>query len=77
MKIEVEDYSDAQRWALQKSYDLLSEHFSEVVICVECEVDDNQNNFRIPYMVYHGGKSAAVGLAYRFLKWATGSDDYE
>jgi hypothetical protein len=56
--------SDAQRAALQKAYDLLTEHFEAAIIVCDWECDDpDEKRTSAHECWWHGGSIAAIGLA--------------
>ena len=62
------EFTQAQRDAVQKAYDILSEQFPSAVVIVEAEVDaeePGEPDERMLYWTISGGMSAAVGMAQR------------
>lgn len=72
-----EAISQAQQDAIDKAYDILAEHFESSLICVETSLDDTDNTDiqKTCFMFYfHGGRSAAIGMANRAAHKITAHD---
>lgn len=56
--------TDSQRQALQKAWDILTEHFDHVLVVADWESDDHKGNRCNAHEGWwHGGSIPAIGLA--------------
>lgn len=56
--------SPSQRQAIQKAWDILTEHFERVVVVADWEVEDEDGKREDAHEVWwHGGALSAIGAA--------------
>lgn len=58
-----DDMSPAQRQAVEKAWDLLTEHFDRVCLVVDYDVDTGKIREQAQAGFWHGGSLAAIGMA--------------
>lgn len=61
---EADPMSPAQREAMQKAWDLLTEHFERVLLVIDFEVEGEDGKRQDAHQgFWHGGALASVGMA--------------